>query len=56
MPYNQDAAEGEFQKIAKGNDELKAMLENSDESSVNLTNYTQQPFYSQFEADDCDST
>ena len=56
LPYNQDAAEGEFQKIAKGNDELKAMLENSDESSVNLTNYTQQPFYSQFEADDCDST
>jgi hypothetical protein len=49
FPSGQAAVDDEFQNIVSGNKELEVMLANGDISSVDLTDYTQQPFYSQFE-------
>jgi len=49
MPTSQKAADEEFRKIVSGNKELEVMLSNGEICSVDLTDYTQQPFYSQFD-------
>mmetsp|Transcript_3684 Transcript_3684/g.8027 ORF Transcript_3684/g.8027 Transcript_3684/m.8027 type:complete len:317 (+) Transcript_3684:28-978(+) len=45
----QNAVDNELEKIVSGNSELIGMLANGTISSVDLTDYTQQPFYSEFE-------
>ena len=49
LPYGQAAVDVEFQKTIGSNEELKAMLANGDISSIDLKDYTQQPFYRLYE-------
>ena len=49
FPSGQIAVDDEFRNIVSSNKELGAMLANGDIASVDLTDYTQQPFYSHFE-------
>jgi len=49
LPSGQIAVDEEFSKVVSGNKKLRDMLASGDISSVNLTDYTQQPFYCQFE-------
>lgn len=49
LPSGQAAVATEFQKIVSCNKELEAMLLSGDISSVDLTDYTQQPFHRLFE-------
>lgn len=49
FPSGQIAVDDEFRNIVSGNKELGVMLANGDIASVDLTDYTQQPFYSQYE-------
>jgi len=49
LPYSHSAVNAEFHKIVGGNKELEAMLANGDISSVDLNDYTQQPFYRLYE-------
>jgi len=49
LPYSQASVDAEFHKIVGSNKELEAMLANGDISSVDLKDYTQQPFYRLYE-------
>mmetsp|Transcript_19082 Transcript_19082/g.47431 ORF Transcript_19082/g.47431 Transcript_19082/m.47431 type:complete len:319 (-) Transcript_19082:3261-4217(-) len=49
LPSGKAAADKAFQQIVSGNKELEAMLATGEISSVDLTDYTQQPFYRLFE-------
>lgn len=49
LPYGQAAIDAEFQKTVGSNQELKAMLANGDISSIDLKDYTRQPFYRLYE-------
>lgn len=49
LPSGQAAVDKEFQKILSGDKELAALLATGDISSVDLADYTQQPFYRPFE-------